>query len=122
MMNIKTCLTILICLQATSVFAEYKQPGEMTIEEQQMIRQTAAEYDECMNDYAVAQLQQQNDPRVIADHSMKHCASVLENLHNTLVESNYPPEFSQRYVSGISNRGANKLLANLMRYIATQQR
>ncbi len=80
------------------------------------------DYDECMNDFAISQLQQQQDPRVIADHSMKHCASVLEDLHNTLVESNYPPEFSQRYVSGISNRGANKLLSNLMRYIATQPR
>ncbi len=93
----------------------------MTKEEYQKVREASAEYDYCVNEFAMTQLQQQADPRVIADHAMKECASVLEELYNFLLVGNYDPEPTKQFVSSISNRSANKLLSNLMVYMAAQK-
>lgn len=117
-MHIKACTTIILCLSAVAAHAEYRDPNSMNQEEYQQARQMGDEHEQCMNEYAMTQMQTVNDPRVIADHSMKHCATILESLHEKIVSWNYPPEFGSYYVSGISNRNANKLLGNLMRYMA----
>ena len=101
--------------------AEYKTTGEMTREEYQKVSEASAEYNECLNEFAMSQLEKQTDPRVIADHSMKQCAYILEDLHNFLLMGNYAPEPTTRFVSSISNRSANKLLSNLMMFMATRE-
>ena len=115
-------LASLLCLISLNVYAEYKTTGEMTKEEYQKVRDASAEYDYCVNEFAMDQLQQQSDPRVIADHAMKECAHVLEELYNFLLLGNYDPEPTKQFVSSISNRSANKLLSNLMMYMASQQK
>ncbi|MEQ8289462.1 MAG: hypothetical protein RIB78_07040 [Gammaproteobacteria bacterium] len=117
-MHIKACTAIILCLSATTVWAEYRDPNAMSQEEYQQARQIAGEHEQCMNEFAMSRMQPNSDPRVIADHSMKHCAPILENLHEKIVSWDYPPEFGKYYVSGISNRNASKLLGNLMRYMA----
>ena len=114
-MHIKACAAIILCLCATTTWAEYRDPNSMSQEEYQQARQMGIEHEQCMTEFAMAQI---TDPRVIADHSMKHCAHILESLHEKIVSWDYPPEFGKYYVSGISNRNANKLLGNLMRYMA----
>ena len=92
----------------------------MTQEEYQKVRVSSAEYNECLNEFAISQLQLQADTRVIADHAMKECAPHLESLYDFFVTKNYPPEAMKRFVSSISNKSANKLLSNVMRYKAVQ--
>ncbi len=113
-------LTSLLCLLSLNVYAEYKTSGDMTQEEYQAVRVAMAEHSECMNEYAMSQLETQTDPRVVADHSMKKCAPVLEELYETLLLGNYAPEAMQRFVSSISNKAANKLLSKLMMYMANK--
>tara|TARA_R110000782_G_scaffold127742_4_gene219313 strand:- start:664 stop:1038 length:375 start_codon:yes stop_codon:yes gene_type:complete len=113
-------LTLLLCLLSVNVYAEYKTSGQMTQEEYQKVSESSAEYNECLNEFAMSQLQSQPDARVIADHAMKECASHLEGLYNFLLSGNYPPEAMKRFVGSISNKSANKLLSNLMRYKASQ--
>lgn len=117
-MHLRAYLITILCLCYTTAQAEYRDPGQMTQEEYQQARQIAVQHEECMNEYAMSQLQKVADPRVVADHSMKHCAAILEDLHEQIVAWDYPPDFGKFYVSGISNRNANKLLGNLMRYMA----
>lgn len=117
-MHHKAYLATILCLFVSTAQAEYRDPGEMNQQEYQQARQMAVQHEECMNEYALSQMQAIPDPRVVADHSMKHCAPILESLHEKIVSWNYPPEFGKFYVSGISNRNANKLLGNLMRYMA----
>ncbi len=117
-MHIKACTAIILSLNVVAAHAEFRDPNDMSQQEYQQARQLASAHEDCMNEYAMAQLQKAGDPRVIADHSMKHCANILEDLHTQIVDWNYPPEFGKYYVSGISNRNANKLLGNLMRYMA----
>lgn len=90
----------------------------MTQEEYQQVNRASAEHMNCMNEYAISQLEQQTDPRVITDHAMKECAPILEDLYNTLLKNNYAPEAMRRFVSSISNKSANKILSQLMMYMA----
>ncbi len=99
---------------------EYKTSGNMTQEEYQKIRAASAEHYACMDEFAQSQLQLQSDPRVITDHAMKKCAPILEDLYDTLMEENYAPESMKRFVSSISNKSANKILSQLMMYMAAK--
>ena len=114
-------LASLLCLISLNVYAEYKTTGEMTKEEYQKVREASAEYNDCVNEFAMSKLEQQTDARVIADHAMKECAPVLEELYSFLLVGNYDPEPTKQFVSSISNRTANKLLSNLMVYMAMQK-
>ena len=113
------CLFSLLCLISLNVNAEeYKTSGDMTQEEYQAVRQASAEHMNCMNEFAATQIEHQTDPRVITDHAMKECAPILEDLYNTLLKGNYAPEAMSRFVSSISNKSANKILSQLMMYMA----
>lgn len=93
---------------------------QMTQEEYQMVRAASSEHMNCMNEFSISQLEKQADIRVIADHAMKKCAPILEDLYNKLVEIEYDPEASKRIASSISNKSANKVLSQLMMYSAMQ--
>jgi hypothetical protein len=113
-------LPALLCMLSFNVYAEYKTSGDMTDEEYQAVRVAMAEHNECMNEYAMSQLETQTDPRVVADHSMKNCGHILDGLYQTLLQGNYAPEAMQRFVGSISNKAANKLLAKLMKFMAAK--
>lgn len=102
--------------------AEDNSAAQMTNENRQKISQASYEHMNCMNEYAITQLETQPDIRVIADHAMKQCSPILEDLYNVLIESNYTPEGSSRFVSSISNKSANKLLSQLMMFMAGRNR
>ncbi len=109
----------LLCFLSLNANAEeYKTSGKMTQEEYQKVSDASVEHFDCMNEFAMYQLEHQSDPRVITDHAMKECAPVLEDLYNTLLKGNYAPEAMSRFVSSISNKSANKILSQLMMYMA----
>lgn len=111
----------LLCLLSLNAFAEYKTSAEMSKEEYQKVTESTAEYNNCLNEFAITQLEHQSDPRVVADHAMKECSHVLEDLYDYLLLGNYAPEPTSRFVSSISNRAANKLLTKVMMYMAAQK-
>lgn len=120
-MNHKKYCSLLVftCLFSLNInAAEYNTSANMTQEEYQKVNRASAEHMNCMNEYAISQLEHQTDPRVITDHAMKECAPILEDLYNTLLENNYAPEAMRRFVSSISNKSANKILSQLMMYMA----
>lgn len=121
-MNHKTYryLAALLFVLSLNVNAEYKTSGEMTKEESLKVIDTRAEYNECLDESALTRLEHQNDIRVVADHSMKDCAPILEDLYEFLLSGNYAPEPTKRLVNSISNRGVNELLSNLMMFMATR--
>ena len=110
----------MLLLVSLSSFAEYKTT-DFTKEEYQMVMNASGDYRNCLNEIAISQTEQQNDARVIADYAMKKCAPVLEELYDYLVSANYAPEAVRRLVGSSSNRASNKLLSNLMRYMATKK-
>jgi hypothetical protein len=113
-------LAFSLTLMSLNVYAEYKTSGQMSQEEYQKVRESSAEYNECLNQFAIDQLQLQADARIITDHAMKECAIHLESLYEFLISENYAPEAMKRFVSSISNKSANKLLSNVMRFKAAQ--
>jgi hypothetical protein len=122
-MNYKkyTFLFSLLCLMSLNVIAEeYKNVGNMTDEEYRMVRNAQATHTECMDESAISHLQTQTDIRVVADFAMKDCSHILEEIYNTLAASNYEPKAISRFLGSISNKSANRLLSNLMKYMAAR--
>jgi hypothetical protein len=113
-----TPLFLLISLNA---YAEYKTT-DFSKEEYQMVVNASGDYTDCLNESAMSQIEQQNDVRVIADYAMKKCATVLEALYDYLVSANYAPEAVRRLVGRASNKASNKLLSNLMRFMAMKKK
>jgi hypothetical protein len=121
LMNYKkyySLLPLLFVLSLNVNAEEYKNLGNMTDEEYQKVREARFDHMECMNETAISLLETQNDVRVVADHAMKKCSPILEDLYHTLVAGNYPPESIKRFVSSISNKSANKILSKLMMHMA----
>ena len=114
-------LTILACLFSLNInAAEENTSRQMTQEEYQMVYRASAEHMNCMNESSSSQLETQPDIRVIADHAMKDRSPTLEKLYNTLIEREYAPEAASRIGSSISNKAANKVLSQLMMFMAAQ--
>jgi len=112
-----TPIFLLISLNA---YAEYKTT-DFSKEEYQIVVNASGDYTDCLNESAMSQIEQQNDVRVIADYAMKKCATVLEALYDYLVSANYAPEAVRRLVGRSSNKASNKLLSNLMRFMAMKK-
>ena len=104
-----------------NAYAEYKT-SDFTEEEYQMVMKASGDYRNCLNKTAISQAESQNDVRVIADYAMKECATILETLYQNLVSANYDPQAVRKLVGSTSNRASNKLLSNLMRYMASPNR
>ena len=111
-------LILLISFPATA--EEFKDPATFTGEEYQMVQAAGADYNTCLREESLKRIEQSSDPRRLADAAMKSCASILEQLYTEITHKNYSPEVARRFSWNISNRGANKLLSNLMRYMATR--
>lgn len=117
-------LAPLLFLFSLNVYAEEKAAKQFSQEEYQKASIASAEYNGCLNEAAINHVQKQTDVRVVADHAMKDCAPILETLYKDLIASgggDYEPEAIRRMTTSISNRGANKLVSNVMRYMAMQQ-
>ena len=110
----------LFIILSLNVSAEYKTT-DFTEEEYQKVTKTSGEYRNCLNETALAQIEHENDTRVIADYAMKNCAPILEKLYEYLVSANYAPEAVKRLLGSTANHASNKLLRNLMRTMATRQ-
>ncbi len=100
---------------------EYRSFGNFTEHELKKMNETRANYNRCLHEFAQAQFGRQRDPRVIADHSMKHCAPILEGLHGYFVANDFAPGASRKFLNGVANRAANRLLSDLMLFMATTE-
>jgi len=103
-----------------NVSAEYKTTN-FTQEEYQKVSKTSGEYSNCLNETALAQIDKEDDTRVIADYAMKNCAPILEKTYEYLVSENYAPEAVRRVLGSVANRASNKLLRRLMQAMATRK-
>ncbi len=100
--------------------AEFKDPAGFTQEEYRMVFTARADYQACLQEKSLKMIEQSTDPRQVADTAMKSCGFILEKLHMQITQGNYSPEVARKFSWNISNQEANKLLSNLMRYMATR--
>ena len=118
--KINRLAAVLFFVLSFNVSAEYKTT-EFTEEEYQKVSKTSGEYRNCLNETAFAQIDKENDARIIADYAMKSCAPILEKAYDYLVSANYAPEAIKRLLRSIANQTSNKLLRNLMQAMATRK-
>ncbi len=101
--------------------AEYLTPDKMTREDHMMLAEYTDNYNGCLQDTSIEQMSTQNDPRHVVDFAMKHCASILEELDQKMIEDNYDPNFRQGYIRRASNQAANGMLRLVMMGMANRQ-
>ena len=118
--KINRLAAVLFFILSLNVSAEYKTT-EFTEEEYQKVSKTSGEYRNCLNETALAQIDKENDARIIADNAMKSCAPILEKTYDYLVSENYAPEAIKRLLKSVANHASNKLLRNLMQAMATRK-
>ena len=110
----------LFIILSLNVSAEYKST-DFNEEEYQKVTKSSGEYRNCLNETALAQIDKENDARVIADYAMKNCAPILEKVYEYLVSKNYAPEAVKKLLRSLANHASNKLLRNLMQAIAARK-
>ncbi|MFQ5660837.1 MAG: hypothetical protein ACE5GZ_10435 [Gammaproteobacteria bacterium] len=78
-------------------------------------------YKRCLQDKALSIIDDNSDPRHVADAAMKQCARILENLNVELEKRDFPPGFRTRYIRRITHRSVTQLLTNLMVLMSARQ-
>lgn len=107
---------------AYAVMAADEEPAtQLSGEDYYMVQEAMEDYNFCIEQSALSQMAGSiRDPRVIADHAMKSCADSVTSLHQTLTEKNQSPKYNWQVINRMINRSVNKLLSQLMVYMATQ--
>lgn len=94
--------------------AEYLTPDKMTREDRIMLSEYSGNYDGCLAETSIDQMNRQSDPRIVVDFAMKHCASIMEELNQKMIEKNFEPNFRQNYIHSVSKQSANGMLRMVM--------
>ena len=94
--------------------AEYLSPDKMTREDHNLLAEYTDHYNGCLQDTSIEQMNTQSDPRHVVDFAMKHCATILEELDQKMIEKNFEPNFRQGYIRRTSNQAANGMLRLVM--------
>ena len=100
---------------------EYLTPDKMTPEDREMLTEYSNNYNNCLTETSIQQMQHQADPRHVVDFAMKHCAVELETLNTKMIARNFDPAFRQGYLRRVSMQGANQTLKVVMIGMANQQ-
>jgi len=101
--------------------AEYLTPDKMTQADYDLLNEYSDNYNGCLSDTSIKQMESQSDPRHVVDFAMKHCANILEELNQKMIEKNFDPNFRQGYIHRASNQAANGMLRMVMMGMATRQ-
>ena len=101
--------------------AEYLSPDKMTQEDRMMLAEYTDDYNGCLQDTSIEQMNTQDDPLHVVDFAMKHCAVILEELDQKMIEKNFEPNFRQGYLRRASNQAANGVLRLVMMSLANKQ-
>lgn len=101
--------------------AEYLTPEKMTREDHKLLSEYSDNYNGCLTDNSIDQINSQFDPRHVVDFAMKHCAGILEELNQKMTEKNFDPVFRQGYIRRVSNQAANGMLRQVMMGMANRQ-
>lgn len=96
-------------------------PANMSRDDEYLLNEYSARYNECLTETSVKQLQTADDPRHVVDHAMKTCAVKLEELDRKMIERNFDPDFRKGYIRRVSNRSANNVLRTVMMGMAARQ-
>ncbi len=100
---------------------EYLTPEKMTREDHALLAEYSDNYNGCLADTSINQMNSQSDPRHVVDFAMKHCAGILEELNQKMTEKNFDPDFRQSYIHRVSNQAANGMLRMVMMGMANRQ-
>jgi hypothetical protein len=87
-----------------------------TLSEETIAKANAAvrDYQKCLNDETLARINDQVDPRAIADAILKQCEYKLAPIKTAYDAENVPVSISERYLRKNRSRGAQSVLRFVM--------
>jgi hypothetical protein len=100
--------------------AEYLTPDKMTQADYDLLNEYSDNYNGCLSNTSIEQMNSQSDPLHVVDFSMKHCANIMEELNQKMIEKNFDPDFRQSYVHRASKNAANEMLRMVMMGMANR--
>ena len=93
--------------------AATRSPGDMSTEQRVAMMRTANEYNKCVYEQALENIDADEDIRRIADIAMGACQGHLDGLGETIIAWGYPDYFATRFTHNVRDRAARKLIPEL---------
>ena len=100
--------------------AEYLTPENMSREDYVLLNEYSDNYNGCLSNTSIEQMSSQTDPLHVVDFAMKHCASIMEELNQKMIEKNFDPDFRESYIHRVSKNAANDMLRMVMMSMANR--
>jgi hypothetical protein len=92
---------------------KYRSPGDMTVEERTTMMSLVGEYNNCVYQEGVAQVDKFPDIRQAADAAMEACENTANKLRETIDGYGFEPGFAEQFVHHAQSRAARTLLPEL---------
>ncbi|MSR15672.1 MAG: hypothetical protein EXR86_14185 [Gammaproteobacteria bacterium] len=117
---IRAAAVLVLAAFAPEMFAEeaaitpsYRSPGDMTVDERTAMMSLVGEYNNCVYQEGVAQVDKFADIRQAADAAMEACENTVNKLRATIDSYGFEPGFSEQFVHHAQSRAARTLLPEL---------
>jgi hypothetical protein len=111
-------IALLVLMVSASPLAEeapanYRSPGDMTVEERMAMMSLVGEYNNCVYQAGMAKVDQFADIRQAADAAMEACENTANKLRTTINDYGFEPGFAEQFVRHAQSRAARTLLPEL---------
>ncbi|MEX2480865.1 MAG: hypothetical protein WD928_08390 [Gammaproteobacteria bacterium] len=90
-----------------------RSPGDLTIEERREMMQHASDYNACVYNAAIADIDKHPDIRQIADEALGACVERLDVLNETITAWGFPSGFAAGFTRSVRDRAVRQLLPEL---------
>ena len=116
-------LTLLLSFsQATTAEDNnYRLPAEITDDEWAEIRNQTREYNSCLKQEMMQQVEVGNDARAVADKVLEICSTHLIELQQKMDADNIQPGFTERFIYNTKNKSSRQMLGGIMMLMAQKQ-
>lgn len=94
--------------------ADERSPGDMTDAEREAIVMQTSAYDGCLRKQAAEIIKSMPDARAIADESVRRCEPTLGEMDKSLGAAGFSAEFRTALLKSTRERGARRLLPEVM--------
>ncbi len=109
--------TVLLTLTAAAAPADeapqYRNPGEMTVEERSAIMQRVNDYNTCVFRESMARVDALPDIRQAADEGLGACKASLDAVREEILGCGFEPAFAEQFARHSQNRAVHRLIPEL---------
>jgi hypothetical protein len=107
----------LLTLTAATALADeapqFRDPGDMTVEERSAIMQRVNDYNGCVFRESMARVDALPDIRQAADEGLEACKATLDAVRETILGFGFEAAFAEQFARHSQNRAVHRLIPEL---------